>query len=175
MKLQDWKSAHIVKNMMYCKSSDFFLDWWAEVTHFLKWWVQAYQTKHSWHLGSMVYLHTVRDTCMHICILTADYTVKTVLSGHSKKKTQLSLNAGQKYYRMLPGSIREHSAILLTFIKLPFVINLIWVCSFCKSIKRRFYEAVFIWRIRKSQFFVCLNFWINIHVAIGYRKRACHI
>ena len=29
---------------------------------------------------------------------------------------KLSLNAGQKYYRMLQ---REHSAILLTFIKLP--------------------------------------------------------
>ena len=33
---------------------------------------------------------------------------------------QLSLNAGQKYWRMLQ---REHSAILLTFIKLPFVIK----------------------------------------------------
>ena len=33
---------------------------------------------------------------------------------------QLSLNAGQKYCKMLQ---REHSAILLTFIKLPFVIK----------------------------------------------------
>ena len=33
---------------------------------------------------------------------------------------QLSLNAGQKYCRMLQV---EHSAILLTFIKLPFVIK----------------------------------------------------
>ena len=33
---------------------------------------------------------------------------------------QLSLYAGQKYCRMLQ---REHSAILLTFIKLPFVIK----------------------------------------------------
>ena len=32
----------------------------------------------------------------------------------------LSLNAGQKYCRMLQG---EHSAILLTFIKLSFVIK----------------------------------------------------
>ena len=39
---------------------------------------------------------------------------------------QLSLNAGQKYCRMLQG---EHSAILLTFIKLPFVIK-IFVLSF---------------------------------------------
>ena len=34
---------------------------------------------------------------------------------------QLSLNAGQKYCRMLP---LEHSAILLTFIELPFVIKI---------------------------------------------------
>ena len=34
---------------------------------------------------------------------------------------KISLNAGQKYRRMLQG---EHSAILLTFIKLPFVIKI---------------------------------------------------
>ena len=34
---------------------------------------------------------------------------------------QLSLNAGQKYCKMLQG---EHSAILLTIIKLPFVIKI---------------------------------------------------
>ena len=34
---------------------------------------------------------------------------------------QLSNNAGQKYCRMLQG---DHSAILLTFIKLPFVIKI---------------------------------------------------
>ena len=39
---------------------------------------------------------------------------------------QLSLNAGQKYCRMLQG---EHSAILSTFIRLPFVIK-IFVLSF---------------------------------------------
>ena len=50
-------------------------------------------------------------------------TVKPVLSDHSKKDKKkwfsglISLNAGQKYCRMLH---REHSAILLTFIKLPF-------------------------------------------------------
>ena len=36
-------------------------------------------------------------------------------------QNKLSLNAGQKYCRMLQG---EHSAILLTFIKLPFVIKI---------------------------------------------------
>ena len=47
---------------------------------------------------------------------------KPVLSDHSQKKTiefqdRILLNAGRKYCRML----QEHSAILLTFIKLPFV------------------------------------------------------
>ena len=57
-----------------------------------------------------------------------DYEVysKTGLKGLLKKNTkngfqyQLSLNAGQKYCRMLQG---EHSVILLTFSKLPFSIK----------------------------------------------------
>ena len=52
---------------------------------------------------------------MHISILTADYTLKPVLSGHSNEEDQLSLNAGQKY-------CREHSAILSTFSKLHFTV-----------------------------------------------------
>ena len=62
------------------------------------------------------------------------YTVEPVLSGHSKRRPkigfqdQLSLNAGQKYCRMLQG---EHSAILSTFIKLPYVIK-IFVLSICE-------------------------------------------
>ena len=49
--------------------------------------------------------------------------VKRPLSKRQKIdfQDQLSLNAGQKYCRMLQG---EHSAILLTFIKLPFVIKI---------------------------------------------------
>ena len=48
--------------------------------------------------------------------------VKQPLSKRQKIsfQDQLSLNAGQKNSRMLQG---EHSAILSTFIKLPFVIN----------------------------------------------------
>ena len=55
------------------------------------------------------------------------FTVKSVLSGHSKRipnngfQDPVSLNAGQKYCRMLHG---EHSVILLTFIKLSFVIKI---------------------------------------------------
>ena len=44
-------------------------------------------------------------------------TLKKTKNGFQHR---LSLNAGQKYCRMLHG---EHSAILLTFIKLPFVIK----------------------------------------------------
>ena len=47
-------------------------------------------------------------------------TVRPVLRGHSKEN-RLWLNAGQKYWRMLQ---RKHSAILSTFIKLQFVIDI---------------------------------------------------
>ena len=56
------------------------------------------------------------------CCVKMNYS-KTCLKRLLKKNTkigfqyQLSLNAGQKYCRMLP---LEHSAILSTFIKLPF-------------------------------------------------------
>ena len=65
--------------------------------------------------------------------INSDRYSKTCLKWPLKKKTKigyqdrLSLNAGQKYFRMLQG---EHSAILSTFIKLPFVIN-IFVLSIC--------------------------------------------
>ena len=52
--------------------------------------------------------------------------MRPVLSGHSKRRPkigfqdQLLLNAGHKYCRKLKG---VHSAILSTFIKLPFAIK----------------------------------------------------
>ena len=62
------------------------------------------------------------------CILAVDsyYSKTSVKQPLSKRpkfgfQDQLSLNAGQKYCRMLQG---EHSAILLTFIELPFVIKI---------------------------------------------------
>ena len=53
--------------------------------------------------------------------------VKWPLSNRPKigVQDQLSLNEGQKYCRMLQW---EHSAILLTFIKLPFVIKIFVLC-----------------------------------------------
>ena len=70
---------------------------------------------------------------MHINILTADYTVN-----HVYKEDQLSLNAGQKYCRMLQG---EHSAILLTFIKLPFVIK-IFVSSYFEWLPKKCFAVL---------------------------------
>ena len=67
--------------------------------------------------------------CMHfkIEIKYSKTCVKRPLSKGTKIgfHDQLSLNAGQKCCRMLQG---EHSAILSTFIKLPFV-NKIFVLS----------------------------------------------
>ena len=48
---------------------------------------------------------------------------------------QLSLNAGQKYCRMLQG---EHSAILLPFIRLPFVIKMFVLSMFEWSLQTGF-------------------------------------
>ena len=58
---------------------------------------------------------------------------KTCLKRPLKKKTKIGfqdrilLNVGQKYCRMLQG---EHSAILSTFIKLPFVIKILVLSIF---------------------------------------------
>ena len=59
---------------------------------------------------------------------------KTGLKRPKKKKDQklrfsdrLLLDAGQKYCRMLQ---REHSAVLLTFLKLPFVIKIFVLSNF---------------------------------------------
>ena len=61
-----------------------------------------------------------------------DYSKTCVKQPLSKKlkigfQDQLSLNAGQKYCRMLQ---REHSAILLTIIMLPFVIKILVLSIF---------------------------------------------
>ena len=67
-------------------------------------------------------------TCLK-CILYSKTCVKWPLSKRLKIgfQDQLSLNAGQKYCRMPQV---EHSAILLTFIKLPFVIKMFLLSLF---------------------------------------------
>ena len=51
---------------------------------------------------------TDTDTCMHICILTADYTVKPVLSSHSKKKTNYHLTQVKSISECSKGSILQY-------------------------------------------------------------------
>ena len=69
--------------------------------------------------------------------------VKSVLSGHSNRRPKisfqdrLSLNAGQKY-------CREHSAILSTFIKLPFVFKTVVLSIFEWPLKTGFTALSFI-------------------------------
>ena len=97
---------------MIRRASDFFQDLWAEVTHGAKnggsfsemMGPSIYNIKLTIVDIRVVYFtYTLTQTllCIQcICILTADYTVKPVLSSHSKKEDQLSLNAGQKDCRM---------------------------------------------------------------------------
>ena len=61
--------------------------------------------------------------CENTCLYSSKTCVKWPLSKRPKIgfQDQLSLNAGQKYCRMLQV---EHSAILLTFIKLPIFIKI---------------------------------------------------
>ena len=83
-------------------------------------------------------------------------TVKPVLSGHSKEDQKfgfhdrLLLNAGQKYCRLLlqvnsiaECSPLEHSAILFTFIELPFVIKSFVLSIFEWSLKIGFTVCLF--------------------------------
>ena len=82
------------------------------VGHFLDWWAQAFQTNTRMYFDCWLY----SKTCLK----------------RPLQKDHLSLNAGQKYCRMLQG---EHSAILLTCIKLTFVIK-IFVLSFLSGCLR---------------------------------------
>ena len=71
--------------------------------------------------GSTLFSTLINSTYSKTC-------VKQPLSKRHKIvfQDQLSLNAGQKYCRMLQG---EHSAIILTFIKPPFVLRSLF-CQF---------------------------------------------
>ena len=68
------------------------------------------------------FTYTLTQTLVCIYMYTNCWLYnETCLKWPLKKEDQLSLNAGQKYCRMLQG---EHSAILSTFIKLPFFIKI---------------------------------------------------
>ena len=62
-----------------------------------------------------LYLHTDTDTCVHICILTADYTVKPALSGHSKKRTNYCLMEVKSIAECSKGSILQSFRLSLSY------------------------------------------------------------
>ena len=71
-------------------------------------------------------MHFTGTKSSALILLLLEYKKTCVKRSLSKRpkvgfQYQLSLNAGQKYCRMLKW---EHSEILSTFIKLPFVINI---------------------------------------------------
>ena len=90
--------------------------------------------------------HSLKSVIHELNLLqvTLQYSNKTCVKRPLSKRPKigyqdyLSLNAGQKYCRMLQ---REHSAILLTFIKLPFFINIfvlsIFECCFTQVLWER--------------------------------------
>ena len=80
----------------------------------------------------IVYLQEICLLSRGICKIS-EYSKTCIKQPLSKRanngfQDRVSPNAGQKYYRMLQ---REHSVILLSFIKLPFVIK-IFVLSIFK-------------------------------------------
>ena len=91
-------------------------------------------------------------------LLKVTYTVKPVLSSHSKRTPKLffqyglSLNAGQKYCRMLQG---EHSEMLSSFIKLPFVF-------------KTFVLFIFEWPL-KTGFTVSQIYLLKLKLIVSYR------
>ena len=78
------------------------------------------------------------NTCCNFGILRYSKACPKRLLKKSTKsgfQDRLSLNAGQKYCRMLQG---EHSAILSTFIKLPFSIKIFVLYIFEWALKKGF-------------------------------------
>ena len=94
------------------RASDFFQDWWAEVTHGAKKMVGhflKYGPKHIKLTTVDIWVVYSTNTCMHVCILTADYSVKPVLSGHSKKKkTNYRLMQVKSIAECSKGSILQY-------------------------------------------------------------------
>ena len=83
---------------------------------------------------------------------------------------QLSLNAGQKYCRMLQG---EHSAILSTFIKLPVVIKVFVLSIFEWPFYTGFTVAFFSLQFGKNRKKVI---WVNPYLQyLSFFQRVIYI
>ena len=106
-----------------------------------------------------IFCHLLKGAPMgfpHLLVsMSVSYYSKTCRKQPLKKKTKigfqdpLSLNAGQKYCRMLQG---EHSAILSTFIKIPFVFST-FVLPFLSGRLRQVL-------LYKDQYYIWFKVWI---------------
>ena len=119
-------------------------------------WISAWVFTNSWlYLKKSVPFTAIVLSLLFIQdILYSKICVKRLFSKRPKIgfQDQLSLSAGQLYCRMLKG---EHSAILLTFIKRPFVIKI-------------FVLSIFEWALYTG-YTVFVNKWYK------RRKRNCSI
>ena len=101
--------AHIHNDSYQDQHFRFFQDWWAKVTHGAKkWWVICWNEwpKHiklsTVDIWVVNFTYTLTQTLVCIYILTADYTVKPVLSGNSKKiNYRLMQVTSLSYYLLL--------------------------------------------------------------------------
>ena len=130
-----------------------------------------YEKTSPWGLNSfscLIYIRMKFQLLIKMKILT--FTVKPVLSGHSKRtpkigfKYWLSPNAGQKYCRMLQG---EHSAILLTFIKLPIVIKIFVLSFFEWPLKTGFTVGFFMLLYMQIFFFIYHAYNVKMPTIVG--------
>ena len=112
----EWKGLRIQRvDEKQCKS------WWADL---------------NWHI-SQKRVFNLKMLCEQYTFKYSKTCVKRPLLKRLKIGLQdlLSINAGQKYGKMLQG---EHSAILWTFIKLPFVFKIF----FCVFLSERFRQVL---------------------------------
>ena len=117
--------------------------------------LQYFRPSFSYHLSlrSLFYLFLVakKQVLLYSKLYEKRQLSKRPLIGF---QDQISLNAGQRYCRMLPLELPlEHSAILLTFIKLPFVIKIFFVYLF----KGRFTQVLLYLEGRFSHIVNCIR------------------
>ena len=93
-------------------------------------------------------------------------TVKSVLSGHLKRTSKLVFNTHyclKQVKSIAECSKMDHSAILLIFIKLPFVIKIFVLSIFEWSLKTSFTVFPF---LVATGFKAHLNFWTNHNIVV---------
>ena len=107
---------------------------------------------------------------LYCAIYYSKTCVKRPLSKRPEIGSQalLSLNAGQKYCRMLQG---EHSAIHSTFIKLLFVIKVfvLLIFSGCFTQVLLYIQGIFFWNIMDKNDSLCLFLIVDLIMSAPFR------